>query len=205
MRQKPIVFACYFFVASCLAILTSPPTIAKNVNGNAALVYWQAYDGLPEVSAEEYRKAMVMPVDRSLDEKIVERCEGASHALLLLHRASTRTYCDWGIDFSEDGAEAILPHLAPARGLARLALLRARQRFFEGSESEAISDVLAVIALARHAGRDRRHDQPGRRDATHFHDAVDETQRFLKRTSNQLFDIFGRGPFMLGTHGQRRI
>lgn len=141
-------------VATILAASMSTAS-AQKVNGNAALIYWQAFDGIPDVNGDMYAEAMKTPSGQGLESDITRKITSASHSLRLLERANQRTYCDWGVDFQEDGAETILPHLAPARGLARLGLLRARQRFSEGRHEAAVNDVLSVMTLARHAGRDR--------------------------------------------------
>lgn len=142
-------------LASCVIVWMGGNANATTVNANAALVYWQAFDGLPEITGEEYGTAMSLPPDKLIDKALADRVERSSRVLMLMHRATTRNHCEWDIDFRSDGAEAVLPHLTLARGMSRLALLRARQHFVAGRDSEGIADVLAVMAMARHAGRDR--------------------------------------------------
>jgi len=155
MRRWFAVFVWAVTVMSGLGFVQRGQAAAETVSGNAALVYWQAFDGLPDLMADKYKKGIATPLDQPLDDEIVQLFEDRRHVLMLLHRGTRRTHCDWGIEVAEDGPEAILPHLALARDLARLAVLRARHRFHEGRQTEGVSDVLGTMTLGRYAGRDR--------------------------------------------------
>src|SRR5436305_10181793 len=66
-----------------------------------------------------------------------------------LRRGAKLRRCDWGLDYN-DGLGLLLPHLAKARDLARLAALHARLEFHRGHPDEGVEDVAAIFVLARH-------------------------------------------------------
>ena len=125
---------------------------------NAALQYWQAFAQMPNLDKEqekllqdwskvdEWHKLPLHPEA----EKLIE----ASHSsLMYLHRGAKLQRCDWGLDYT-DGMSLLLPQLAKARDLARLAALRARIEFERGNYKAARADAAAIMALSRHVGRD---------------------------------------------------
>jgi hypothetical protein len=59
--------------------------------------------------------------------------------------------CDWSPDY-DDGMELLLPHLAKARDLARLAALHARHEFEQGRSESGVEDATSMMTLARHVG-----------------------------------------------------
>ena len=72
-------------------------------------------------------------------------------ALRLLHRAYSVQYCDWQPDY-EAGPFLLMPHLQRVRESSAVALLRARLRFAAGETVPAVSDVMAVLKMARDCG-----------------------------------------------------
>jgi len=68
-----------------------------------------------------------------------------------LRRATRVATCDWNLDY-EAGAECLLVHLDKARAISKAALLRARLECEAGKTDEAVSDVIAVLKLARDCG-----------------------------------------------------
>src|SRR5262249_61184698 len=67
-----------------------------------------------------------------------------------LHRGAKLRHCDWSPDY-EDGIRMLLPHLVRAMTLARLAALNARHEFAQGHGTAGWEDVMAMLALGRHA------------------------------------------------------
>jgi hypothetical protein len=70
-----------------------------------------------------------------------------------MERGARLKRCDWGLDYN-DGMGMLLPYLAKARDLARLAVLDARHDFEQGNWKAARADATAIMTLGRHAGRD---------------------------------------------------
>src|SRR5262249_43543153 len=120
---------------------------------NAALKYWQVFAQLPRMTeAQEHKfdaECLTMPLDAHARE-IVTR---ADYALRMMHRAAALPRCDWGIGY-EDGIELLLPHVQAARMLSNLACLRARIRFQDGHNADAIEDIVAAMTLGRHVSLD---------------------------------------------------
>ena len=67
--------------------------------------------------------------------------------------AATLPRCDWGLGY-EEGIELLLPHAQAARTLATLACLRARIRFEDGHDADAIDDIVDAMTLGRHVSMD---------------------------------------------------
>jgi hypothetical protein len=126
---------------------------AKEVWGttpNAAVIYWQAFSAMPELTEEEsklYGEAVAGKVAASAPElqPILARY---TTALAEMYRAGTVKPCDWNLDINA-GPGLLLPHLQKARDLARAATLRAGARFENGQVDEAIDDVFATLAMGR--------------------------------------------------------
>ena len=156
---------------SCLFLSLILPTVASRVLGqegdiatggggeakeiwgttpNAAVIYWQAFSAMPELTEEEsklYGEAVAGKVAASAPElqPILARF---STALAEMYRAGTVKPCDWNLDINA-GPALLLPHLQKARDLARAATLRAGSRFEAGQVDEAIDDVFATLTMGR--------------------------------------------------------
>jgi hypothetical protein len=148
----------YVFVACLLTGLLLWTSFARaqvadaGSPANAAIQYWQAFALMPTLDSQQEQrleKWNSVPLD---DE--VQKLIAASHgSLRYLRRGAAIAACDWGLDYNE-GMSLMLPHLAKARTLARLAALRARFAFEQGRNDDALSDAHAIMALGRHTGRD---------------------------------------------------
>ena len=120
---------------------------------NPALLYWQAFAGLPELSEEERRlfdQYAMAPIDAKY-EALVSRYD---NSFRLIRRAGgQKQTCDWGIDLT-DGPGVLLPHLAKSKSMVQAA--RVRARFFLEKERyvEAREDVVAAFVLGRNAASD---------------------------------------------------
>jgi hypothetical protein len=151
-----------FYVAAVLLGLTllwrtparAQETAANaDLAANAAVQYWQAFAHLPTLD-EAQEKALSEWSTVSLDDPAVQKLLADSrHSLMYLHRGAKLPQCDWGLDFN-DGISLLMPHLARARELARLAALHGRYEFERGSAKLGRADAAAITALGRHAGRD---------------------------------------------------
>ena len=118
----------WFLVGGAL-LFAYQPVSAQALDGkgaptaNAALRYWRAFDALSGLSkeqekiVEEWRST---PLDQASAALVRD-----SAALKGLHQGAKAPCCDWGLNY-DDGVGMLMPHLARARTLARLACLRAR-------------------------------------------------------------------------------
>jgi hypothetical protein len=119
---------------------------------NAALKYWQAFATLPTLT-----KADQTNISEALtgipDAHAREIVGKANYSLQMMLRGAALRRCDWGIDY-EDGAYTLFPYAPAARTLCNLACLRARLRFAEGRNAEAVEDLVGAMKLGRHVSRD---------------------------------------------------
>jgi hypothetical protein len=125
-----------------------------DLGANAALKYWQAFATLPRLTdAEQARltaECLTMPLDAHARELVTR----AAYALRMLHQGAALPDCDWGLGWEEEGVGLLLPQGNAARVLSALACLRARLRFEEGQNADAVGDVVAAMTLGRHLSRE---------------------------------------------------
>jgi hypothetical protein len=120
---------------------------------NAALKYWQAFALLPHFTDAEQQKLSLQHLSDPLDAQARDIVKRGAYALRMLHLGAGLSRCDWGIPY-EQGIDIYLPHGKAARVLCALACLRARARFEEGKNAEAIGDIVAAMKLGRDVSRD---------------------------------------------------
>jgi hypothetical protein len=120
---------------------------------NAALKYWQAFAALPRLTGAEEKKLNEECVTMLLDARAREIAARADYALKMMRRGAALPGCEWAIGF-EDGITAGLPHAEGARALGSLACLRARIRFEEARDADAVEDIVAAVTLGRHVSQD---------------------------------------------------
>ena len=137
-----------------MTILVLPMDLAfadagPDPGSNAALKYWQAFAKLPKVSPAEQKKLEAECPTLPLDAHVRELVTRSEYALQMMHYAAAQPSCDWGIGY-EEGIGTMLPHLEGAGLLSSVACLRARLRFDEGRDAEAIRDILDAMTLSRH-------------------------------------------------------
>src|SRR6266446_4368717 len=138
-------------LAMTMLVLPLGPAFADagpDSGGNAALKYWQAFATLPTLTdAEQNRLADY--ANKPLDAQAREFVSQAEYALTMMQRGAALRRCNWGISY-EDGVFVRVPQGRAARVLATFAQLRARMRFEEGRNAQAVDDVVAGMALGRH-------------------------------------------------------
>jgi hypothetical protein len=150
---KHITLLMTFAVAWSTVAHSQAPDVKSDLAENAALQYWQAFAQMPTLDKDQ-EKILAEWSTVSLDDAAVEKLVVDSQASLkYLHRGAKEKRCDWGLDYS-DGIGLMLPHLAKARDLARLAALHARYHFARGNKTALRDDATAIMALSRHVGRD---------------------------------------------------
>jgi hypothetical protein len=127
------------------ATADTPPGLGEN----AALKYWQAFATLPKLSDADSQRLHADDPEAPIDASLRQVVDAAEYSLTMLHRGAALPRCEWGIGH-EDGMYVRSPQVPAARVLGSLACLRARIRFEEGRQAEALDDLLAAMTLGRH-------------------------------------------------------
>ncbi len=164
-RQSHSVISCVTTSACVLLIgmaVLSRPATATESSQNAALQYWLAFELSPDVrkksiwnaSSDDPLYGFRVPV--SPGRARFFQVEGAL-ALRHLHRGAQMPDCEWGVDLRKDGMTVASRHGEKARGLAALAMLRARWYFEQEQWNKGIDDIIATMVMGRHIGRDMVH------------------------------------------------
>jgi Holliday junction resolvase len=125
----------------------------QQLRPNAALKYWRGFATMQRFTPED-EKLLTNVLAAPLDNQAKDIVTKAEYALRLMHYGAALPHCEWAVDWKEEGVDARLPHLMGARSLTSIALLRARMRFAEGKDAEAIDDAVAAMTLGRHATLD---------------------------------------------------
>ena len=128
------------------------PDAAPGRGANAALRYGQAFIALRRGVGDREKlvaDCLTMPLDAPARDAVAR----AAYALRMMRDGAALPRCDWDAD-RERGIDLSLTRGDAARVLTALACLRARLRFAEGRDAEAVDDLVAATALARHVGQD---------------------------------------------------
>jgi hypothetical protein len=132
-------------------VAAQAPDAKLEPSANAAVQYWQAIALMPSLDKDQEK--LLGEWDKApLDAAALKLIDASRNSLMYLHRGAKLKHCDWGLDY-DDGISLLLPHLAKARDLARLAALHARHEFERGNRKAARADATAIMALGRHVGR----------------------------------------------------
>ena len=129
------------------------PAEKQELRPNAALKYWRGFATMQKFTPEE-EKLLASPLTAPLDNRAKDIVTKAEYALRLMHYGAALRHCEWAVDWKEEGVEGLLPQLIAARSLTSIACLRARMRFAEGKNAEAIDDAVAAMTLGHHASLD---------------------------------------------------
>ncbi len=139
---------CLFLAAAGFFQPVAFADAGSDLGNNAALIYWQAFAQLPKLPEAELEKinrdCLTMPIDDHARELVAR----ADYALQMMHYGAAQAQCDWGIAY-EAGIGTRLPQAQASRELSALACLRARIRFAEGRNTEALGDLVDCMMLAR--------------------------------------------------------
>jgi hypothetical protein len=147
---RALTLATMLLVLPWESVFADPP---PDLDANAALRYWQAFAQLPKFTdAQEHKlrdEYLTMPLDAHARDLVAR----SDYAFRMMHRAAAMPRCAWGLSLDE-GIELLLPHAQAARTLATLACLRARIRFAEGRNEDAVADILDAMTVGRHVSVD---------------------------------------------------
>ena len=125
---------------------------------NPALLYFQAYQYMPQLSDVDSKRLFDVPAGGAwpiqFDDHARDLLKQYDNSFKGLHRARfAKVSCDWGYDLS-DGPEALLPGLAPAKRLAQAARLRAMVDLEGNRFDAALDDLQSAWVLSRNLSRD---------------------------------------------------
>jgi hypothetical protein len=135
------------------------PEIVDQAPGNAAMLYLTAAQQVagarasdPAASDDERKidKWLATPVDelpRDEVRAVLGRYEAGMRQLRI---AALRDRCDFSLSFRTDGFRTVLPGMADARVLARLAVLSGRSKLAEGDFAGAVNELGIPLVQARH-------------------------------------------------------
>src|SRR5688572_6046466 len=123
MKVKELVLGICSLAAVNLAGELSAAELDFRTDINPALLYFQAYQYMPQLSEEESKHLFDHPSawPEQIDDRARELLKKYDTSFKGLRRARfSDVPCDWGYDLS-DGPEALLPGLAPAKRLSQAA------------------------------------------------------------------------------------
>jgi tRNA A-37 threonylcarbamoyl transferase component Bud32 len=114
---------------------------------NAALVYWQAFALLPELSDEESKLLTDLEKGAKPGDEARSLLTRSKTALSLISQIQPDMPCRW--ELVEDGVNTVLPHLSKARMLARLLVLQAGADAESGKTQAAVDHLTQAFLVAR--------------------------------------------------------
>jgi len=158
LRLRLIPFSLLLALAAaallpCNAAVAQGPEKKSDLAANAALQYWLAFSQMASLDKDQ-EKLLADWSTVPVDDPAVEKLLGSSQTtLMFLHRGAPLPRCDWGLEYN-DGISMLMPHLAKARDLARLAALDGRRAFEHKNWKAARRDATSMMVLARHIGQD---------------------------------------------------
>lgn len=130
------------------ALQADEPFAMEGKVENAALVYWQAFAVLPELSAEDVERLKLVETGEAEPESVSEILESCQTAMTLAKQVEADDNCKWQIIV--DGPYTLLSHLSKARLLSRLYAIQARVDAAADNTSSAVDYLNAAFILSRH-------------------------------------------------------
>ena len=122
---------------------------------NPALRYWAAFMMAQNVPQSARDQLLTNEwAAQQIPAKVGELLAGYDQSFRLIRAAAkAEGACDWGLDLTE-GPELLLPHLAQAKMISRIARLRVMWDLQNGRPAEARDDLLATLVLTRSISHD---------------------------------------------------
>jgi len=142
------------FITLAVAIIASPVLAIPPDPDNAALLYYQAFLTLAQLS-DEARDHIgdvargETPPDNQVRQD-VSKCAGA---IEFAEAAAKVPSCNWGVRYSQ-GFSALMPQMAQMRYLTFVLIADARIRAADGEYKAALERCLITGTFARHIGDD---------------------------------------------------
>jgi len=147
-------FTMIMLAGVLLAVATSPAPAYPPDPDNAALLYYQGFLSLPQLSDEarvhigDVARGKVAPDDQVRED--IGKSAGAIH---LAEAAAKVPACNWGVQFSE-GFDALMPQMAQMRFMTFVLVADACVRAADGDYKGALERCLMTETFARHIGDD---------------------------------------------------
>jgi hypothetical protein len=139
--------------AIAASLLVPRAADAQAPPANAALRYWMAFAVMRDPPADKATADLLEHVGEGTEgwdeTKLGPIVDDNRQALAIMQRASTLTYCDWGLEY-ELGSQTPIAHLAKARTLGRLSVVAGKRLQAQGQLSQAVDLWLAGIQFSRH-------------------------------------------------------
>jgi hypothetical protein len=127
------------------------PDAADRVPGNAAPIYLMAFELMPpHLDDQPLDDWLSTPAGQLPKAQVRDYLASFSHKIRGAEMASQREQCWWEIPYRQEGVNTLLPHLNPARSLARILSLDAKLHVSEGKFDEAVRSLRIGFALSSH-------------------------------------------------------
>jgi hypothetical protein len=137
-----------------LSIAVSPAPALPPDPDNAALLYYQGFLSLPQLSQEE--RGHIGEVARGKvppDDKVREHIAQSDGAIHFAEAGAKVPDCQWGVQFSE-GFDALMPQMAQMRFMTFILVADARVSAADGDYRGALERCLVTETFACHIGDD---------------------------------------------------
>jgi hypothetical protein len=150
--MKKTTLTCILAFALCAAVSRAADR-AQTCGPNAALRYWMA---LAQMENPDAASDLAQKLEKTArgqapwDAALAPFVERNRDALATMQRGSRLTYCDWGLEWEELGAETPIAQLPRLRALWRLNVLYGMDLLQQGRPSEAAKTWIAGVAFSRH-------------------------------------------------------
>lgn len=148
MIQKTKLLVLALLAGSVAApVCGEEPFVKPGKVDNAALVYWQAFAFLPDLSQDEMELLKQVESGQATVASVEPILAKSSESLKLVQNVGPSTACRWGT--IQNGPETLLPHLSKARLLARLLIAQAITDVNNKRFSTAVERLLQAFLIAR--------------------------------------------------------
>lgn len=153
-RIHKSTFTAIIFTGLLLTMISSPAQALPPDPDNAALLYYQGFLSLPELSKEaidhieDVAKGEIKPDDQVRED--ISKCNSAIH---FADAGAKLPACNWGVEFSQ-GFDTLMPQLAQMRLMSFVLLADARVRAADGDYRAALERCIMTDTFAYHAGDD---------------------------------------------------
>jgi len=152
MRNKLLITTV--FVSLAIALVASPTLAYPPDPDNAALLYYQGFLTLAELSEEAQNRIRdVAKGDAEPDDKVREDISKCNGAIQFAEAAAEVPACNWGLRYSQ-GFDALMPQLSQARFLTYVLIADARIKTSDENYKGALERCLMTSTFAHHIGDD---------------------------------------------------
>jgi len=153
-RIRNSTFTAIILASFIFTIVASPAPALPPDPDNAALLYYQGFLSMPQLS-EEARDHIADVAGGKIapDDQVRQDIGQSAGGIHFIEAAVKVPVCQWGIQFSE-GFDALMPQFAQIRLMTFVLLADARVRAADGDYRGAFERCLMTETFARHVGND---------------------------------------------------